>query len=116
MRRGLAALALVFVGAGFAASLPPSLRLVSRQPLVVRGAHFAALERVTLTASSVPARVARTHATRAGTFRVAFARTVVRACGPFVVRAVGSRGSVAAIRIPLPACMAEQGPARMPGG
>src|SRR5919198_1327180 len=106
MRRGLAAvvLGLGVVGLASAASPAPSLRLVTRQPVAVQGAHFRAFEAVTLTVTALPPQVKRVKASRRGSFAVAFDKPVVRRCGSFAIRAVGARGSVAMLKLPLPAC------------
>ena len=76
------------------------LRLVSAQPLVVRGLAFRPSERVSLTALTLlgPERVV-VRASRTGTFRAPF-RLVAQPCGQaFAVRALGANGSRAWLRL-----------------
>jgi hypothetical protein len=108
VRGGLAALiaALACAAHAFAAAAPPALRLANRHPVVIVGAHFKGLERVTVTASGLRPQTKRVRATRAGLFSVTLDRVIVSRCGLFGIRAIGSRGSVASLKFPLPACMA----------
>jgi hypothetical protein len=78
----------------------PRLSVVSEQPLVVAGGGFVVRERVVVTAlTSLGPRVARVRASAAGTFRARFA-PFTQPCGrPFAVRARGSAGSVATVRL-----------------
>lgn len=107
-----AALALVVAAAGTAAGgvAKPSLAVVERQPLVVRGAHFGARELVRVTAVSDGSESVRVRATRRGTFVVTLPGLTVDRCSGLGIRAVGGRGHVAAVKLPLPACL----PARSP--
>jgi len=87
----LAAVALL----GFPVSAQPSLRVLDRHPLVVRGEGFRAGERVTVTAlTGLGPRVVGTTAAR-GTFRVTFRLPAEPCAGARAVRAHGSLGSVA---------------------
>jgi len=109
MRRSL--LACVFLA--LALALPaaagplPALRLVSDQPLTVRGAHFKPREKVRVTARvdmTSRSRVVRSTAT--GTFKVSFdAPMAFDPCLETLrVTAVGARGSDAMLKLPQRAC------------
>jgi hypothetical protein len=90
-----------------AAGPTPTLRLVSNEPLVVRGTHFRAHERVVVTVRLDAAkRSKRIRSTALGTFRVSFDTPM--AFDPCVeslrVSAVGGRGSDAVLKLPQRAC------------
>jgi hypothetical protein len=90
-----------------AAGPPPALRLLSNQPLTVRGAHFKAHERVRVTAYADAAKRSKlVRSTTIGTFKVSF--DVPMAFDPCVeslrVTAVGARGSDAVLKLPQRAC------------
>lgn len=72
----------------------PTIRVMNYTPLVVRGAHFHAAERVTVRALHV-VRVVRT--TASGTFRVRFGALSTDRCSLAIV-AVGARGDRAQIK------------------
>lgn len=84
----------------------PKLRLVTVQPLVVRGESFRSGERVTITAltASGSSRVL-VRVSSAGRFK-ATVRFIARPCGTSLgVRAVGSLGSRATLRLPGVPCI-----------
>ncbi|HET9243981.1 MAG TPA: hypothetical protein VFN99_11110 [Gaiella sp.] len=86
--------------AGGQAASAPTLRVVTETPLVVRGTAFRPSERVTVTALTLlgPERVV-VRASRLGTFRARL-RELAQPCGrAFAVRAVGARGSRAALSL-----------------
>ena len=90
-----------------AAGPGPALRLVSTQPLSVRGVHFKSYERVRVTQhvdTSKRSKLVRASAT--GAFKVTF--DVPMATDPCLesvrVTAVGARGSEAALKLPQRAC------------
>jgi hypothetical protein len=80
----------------------PTLKVVDRDPLVVRGDHFRAGEHVTVTAlTGLGPRVVRTTA-RNGVFRVTF-RLPDQACAaPRAIRARGDLGSLVTLPLPGP--------------
>jgi len=90
-----------------AAGVKPRLSLVSAQPLVVRGAHFAGRERVRLSfrAAAEPfVRVVRTTA-RGMLVAPAPAGLVYSPCAsPLVVVATGARGDRAVLKVPQREC------------
>ena len=90
MSRGLpiAVVAAVIAAPLAGAGVAPSLRLATRTPLVVRGTHFSAGERVTVTAGAASV-VVRTGAT--GAFRANLGTPLVDRCSVRVV-AAGARG------------------------
>lgn len=110
MKLSLVALAcsvMAFVGSASAARSLPALRLVTTEPLTVRGVHFKSHERVRVTQhvdTTKHSKVVR--ATSTGTFRVTFtASTPIDPCLESVsVTAVGGRGSSAALKLPQRAC------------
>jgi hypothetical protein len=102
----ICATALVGVVPTGTAATAPRLRLVGTQPLVVRGESFEPRERVTVTALT-PSRSPRVliRASSSGRFKASF-RSVVRPCGSSVaVRALGSLGSRATLRLPGVPCI-----------
>jgi len=96
---------LVFAAGAGAAAQRPSLAILDRQPLVVRGSHFGARELVRVTARADGEQTLRVRATRLGTFVATFRGVEVGRCGGVGIRAVGGRGSVAVVKLPLPACL-----------
>jgi hypothetical protein len=85
-------LLLAVVASAAAASSSPSLRLVDRAPVTVRGSGFAAGERVTVVLSSVT-RVSRAvHAGAGGGFVVRFPRSLGR-CARYSLQAYGATGT-----------------------
>lgn len=102
MKAALGAVVLIaFLPAvGATAAAPrPTLKLVDRQPLVIRGESFRPGERVTITAQTgLGARVIRTTA-RSGVFRVAFRLPDQPCAAAWLIRARGSLGSTAALRL-----------------
>jgi hypothetical protein len=99
--------------AGAARAVPapaPSVTLAARSPVTVRGLHFVAREwvRVTVVADSRMSR--RVQAGTTGAFAVRFPDLVLGRCAGLGIRAVGSQGSIAVAKLPLPGCM----PARNP--
>jgi hypothetical protein len=104
-------LAVAFLALAFAlpaaAGPLPALRLVSDQPLTVRGTHFQPREKVRVTARFDTMRRSQlVRSTAAGTFKVSF--DVPMAFDPCVesirVTAVGGRGSDAMLKLPQRAC------------
>jgi hypothetical protein len=77
------------------------VRIVTAAPLVVRGSGFKAHEHVRVTAS--PGGVRRVVARANGTFRAAFPGAVDRCLG-LSIRAVGTRGDDATLKLPQVAC------------
>ena len=106
--RALLAVAFALVAAAPAAGAGtvPRLRLVTPQPLVVRGEQFHPGERVVVTALTLtgPKRVV-VRATMRGRFGATF-RLPGQPCGKaFAVRAVGALGSRATLHVPAPPCV-----------
>lgn len=89
-----------------AAPATPSLAVVARQPLVVRGLHFRAHEWVRLSALADGVVLKRVRATRAGNFVATLPSIEFGRCAGFGIRASGSLGSRASfgLKLPLPAC------------
>jgi len=92
-------------GGGAAASTHPSLSLINRQPVALKGRGFRPLERIRVTLDT---RVKRTKDVRAGplgSFTLTFVGTTVPHCGGLFAYARGEDGSLATLKIPLPACL-----------
>jgi hypothetical protein len=110
MAKGVALAVVLLVLAGVAsAATRPALRLVSASdPVIVKGTGFRAKERVRVTVKvATPATTWRRNVvtTRTGSFRAVIDAAPAGRCG-LNVRATGSRGSVATLKLPpLPACM-----------
>jgi hypothetical protein len=84
---------LITVSAATAAARAPSLKVLTRSPLLVAGQSFAPGERVTVTAlTGLGPRIAHTTA-RSGHFRARFPLPSSGCAAAFGVRAVGSAGS-----------------------
>jgi len=104
-------LALVALGCGGAstgaAATHATLRLTDSNPLTVRGTYFKARERVRVTFTVGVQRITRTvRATVGGRFSASAGEDVkLDRCGDFfLVMAIGSRGSRASLKYPLPEC------------
>ena len=91
-------------GGGATASVHASLSLADRQPIVLKGRGFRPLERVRLTLETRVRLVRDVRAGRNGSFAVTFLGTNVPHCGGMFARARGAAGSLATLKIPLPAC------------
>lgn len=76
----------------------------SGKRLVVRGKHFAAGERVVVSATGETTTKAARYATATGTFRIAVKRPKPMACGRVVVRAAGADGHSAVVVLGMPEC------------
>jgi hypothetical protein len=107
MRRIATALVLLFVAGTQAAGASlghasPTLRVVTRYPVVVRGAHFRPTERVTVRAHHI---VRVVHSTETGAFRARLGTVATDRCSSWIV-AVGARGDQARVRLrgPRPQC------------
>jgi hypothetical protein len=98
MRKIATALLLLVIGVPVAgASLgrtAPSLRVVHRRPLVVRGAHFRPAERVRVRTLR---NVRVVHTTASGAFRVSLGPVPTDRCS-FGILAVGAHGDRAQVR------------------
>jgi hypothetical protein len=110
MKPALAALAcsaLALSAPAIAAGPPPSLHLVTTEPLTVRGAHFRSHERVRVTEHvNTAKRTLIVRASATGAFRVVFSPpySVDPCVESLRVTAVGGRGSNAALKFPQRAC------------
>ena len=103
--------AVAAISAAGATTAAPTLSLAGRQPLVVRGTHFQPRERVRVTVYADETRTARVRASASGSFLVSFPGMVlVDRCTGLRVRAAGSQGSVALLKLPLPACLPAKNP------
>jgi hypothetical protein len=77
----------------------PALRVLDRQPLVVRGSGFAPRERVVVSAFTTSRKIVeRPVATATGTFTARFELAYGTCTGIQVVRAVGARSATVTIR------------------
>jgi hypothetical protein len=84
----------------------PSVRLVDRAPLTLRGAGFVPGERLTVTISAHGQRTRHPDATSTGRFTVALQGVSLGACEVLVVRVAGAAGDRAALRL-RPECMSQ---------
>jgi hypothetical protein len=92
-------LAAAVVAGPAAGTTHPTLKLVDRQPLVVRGDGFRAGEKITLIATTgLGPRIIRM-TSRNGSFRATFRLAEQPCAAAFAVRARGDRGSVAILRL-----------------
>jgi hypothetical protein len=91
--------ALCCSAAAWGSTAPPALRIAATQPLAVRGLHFAPRERVRVYLLGQQPELRRVRATATGSFRVAFGDVSVDRCSAFALRAVGARGSRAALHV-----------------
>ena len=101
--------AAVFAGTA-AAATGPTLKVITRTPLVVTGTHFRARERVKLVVAGSTFLV---RTTSLGTFRANLGAPLADRCSAAQVTALGLKESVT-LRLPRPMC-APASPAR-PGG
>jgi hypothetical protein len=97
----LVTLGLAPSGAG---STGAALSIVDRQPLTMRGRDFKPYERVRVVAIARVRAAKTVRASRRGAFVVRFAALDVPRCGGVFATARGRAGSVARLKIPLPAC------------
>src|SRR5262249_33700689 len=102
---GLVAIAAVLVSSGLAATTAkPSVRIRTLAPFSVRGTHFKAKERVTVTLDRKWVRHARASAN--GSFVATFANVTVNRCTAAAVVVVGHQGSRAVLkRLPALQCL-----------
>jgi hypothetical protein len=105
LRRGLALCfialcAAAATGLGTAAVRQPRLAITDPAPLTVRGSGFRVGERVTVTATVRVRRSRSAVADARGRFTVRFAGlNVENGCASYVIRALGDRGTRAAIKV-----------------
>ena len=71
---------------------------------VVRGTHFIAREQVLVTLTASERRIKTVRTSAAGVFNADFGSIFIDPCDAFSVRAVGSRGDRALLKIPQRAC------------
>ena len=107
--RLLAVASAVALMAALPAAAAPSgqarLRLLQRQPIVLAGTSFLPRERVRVSLTVDGATRARAVVASArGSFTVTFASGPADRCAALVVRAAGTRGSRALLKVPQPAC------------
>ena len=83
----------------------PSLRVLDRSPLVLRGSGFSGGERVRVTVSgSDDTRSLAVRASARGTFTARFRSGLGDRCSALLVRALGASGRSAALKLPQPHC------------
>jgi hypothetical protein len=99
---------LILATASAATRTRPTLSVRGTGPIVLAGRHFAAHERVRITSSAGgPVRV---RANSRGAFTAVLGTISPDRCAGLRFRAVGLRGSVAILKLPLPACWTERSP------
>jgi hypothetical protein len=82
----------------------PHLTVTASAPLTVKGAGFAARERIRVVASLPGAAAHWATATATGGFTVRFSAMTVDSCTAYIVRASGLQGDNAILRIRPPEC------------
>jgi hypothetical protein len=84
----------------------PALRVIDQRPFTVEGRHFRSRERVkVILYKQEDVRTRRVIASLRGVFRAVLQETPVDRCDTIFVRAVGTHGSTAALKmLPRPAC------------
>jgi hypothetical protein len=101
----VSAVALLAAAGALGATAPqPQLRLGAGAPLTVHGAGFKAHERVRVTYSAERTWAHSETASAAGSFTARFAGVRFDACEARWLRAAGSLGSRAAVKLPRPSC------------
>jgi hypothetical protein len=104
---GIALLAgLILATTSAATRARPSLSLRGTAPIVVSGRQFASHERVRITWRAGAA--ASLRASAAGAFTATLPMIPPDRCRGLRLRAAGSRGNVAVLKLPLPACLRER--------
>jgi hypothetical protein len=102
-----AALAALGLASSAQSSGRPALRVTDQRPFTVEGRHFRSRERVkvTLYKQQASVRTRRVTASSSGAFRAVLQEAGVDRCDTIFVRAVGTRGSSAELKmLPRPAC------------
>jgi hypothetical protein len=94
----------VFLGAlvSALALAAPAIHVVHTAPLELAGSHFRASESVKIEDADTGRVLRRVLASRAGAFVVSL--PAVDRCGGFRIRAVGSAGSLVALKLPPAMC------------
>ena len=100
----LASVAALGAGVEAAATTHATLQLLDRQPIVLKGRYFHPQERVRVTVETIVTRVKYARAGSRGSFAITFTGLNMPHCGGLFARARGAQGSVATLKIPLPAC------------
>ena len=90
---------LVLAAPAAAVGKPGLTAVSSGTRMIVRGTHFVPHERVTVRVIGRTIVTRQADVTARGSFRLVFPRPKPRACGSIVVRATGSRGDWAVLRI-----------------
>jgi hypothetical protein len=85
-------------GAGQARQAAATLHVVRLKPFTVRGVGFKANEKVVLRLTGAGTGTATGKATVGGTVTLTVPGAAVTACSPYVLRAVGTSGSIATLR------------------
>jgi hypothetical protein len=103
----VAALALAAPAAGMTANATRTahVTVTSPSPFTVRGAGFLPGERVTVTVAAKATRTRSVTASTRGNFHLTFWSLSIGTCDAYAVRAKGSRGSTAFVKV-LPECAA----------
>ena len=94
------------LSAGAAAANAPTVRLVARAPVALRGAGFAPGERLTVTVIAHGQRLRHPAASSTGSFSVVLADMKLGRCDSIRVSVTGSTGDHAGLRI-MPECMSQ---------
>jgi len=98
---------LVLIGlvtASTATASSPRIRLTTVSPLTLRGTGFAIRERVRITVNAETSATRRVLTGSGGGFVARFPTLTFRYCTASIIRAVGSTGDTAVLRIAAPEC------------
>ncbi len=104
MKRLLIAVLIGLVIASTATAGSPHIRITNVSPLTLRGTGFAAHERVRVTVSAETSASRRILTGSRGGFVARFPTITFRYCTASMIRAVGSTGDKAVLRIAAPEC------------
>jgi hypothetical protein len=83
----------------------PSLVMLSRHPLTVRGLHFKKRERIRIVVETKSDYRRTQRASATGSFTAAFDEVTLGRCDTATVRATGNLGSRALLKLPKPLCI-----------
>jgi hypothetical protein len=104
LRRGVFVVLIALLASSAATAGGARVRLTNASPATVRGTGFVPGERVRVTVDARTTVTRRVLAGPAGGFVARFQTVILSWCTAYVVRAVGSTGDTAIIRVRAPEC------------